>query len=739
MQLKGFQIRANHELMAAMAKAGCRDIVFKSPTGSGKTIVLTTFIQDYVRENPKTVFVWLTPGEGGLAEQSKAKMDVNCHGASTKLLDDVMTGGFAAGDAVFINWQKLNRDSNNALKDSERMNFFDRIAAAKADGLAFKIVIDESHHSFTATSKDIVDWFNPDKIVLASATPRNIPNAMLVEVPEEDVIAEGLIKKRINVNPGFPMQVKLPEGETPTAYLLDKAYAKYTELKTAFGTKGVGVHPLILVQLPNDSDALLGEIEAWFAAKGADIENKKFAVWLANRKDNVEGIAANDAQQVAVVIKQAVATGWDCPRAQILVKLRENTDETFEIQTIGRIRRMPEAKHYSDDLLDECYLYTFDGKFTAGLMGRDGGDDIKVATLFLKNEHKSFSLMTEQRTMIQETRDAASALEAIAKWFKQHYGATGNAAQNKAALEARGYSFNPKVVRSAFTGEVTTTKELQYASSNLNVIGVEEEANTHKHGRDFHHSIGEIGAAGALPYDDMRLILYRLFADDPTDPRKLLKLSTKAMYAFVINNEKKLKEDVITAMSTILGLTVSGNPISRKQFKFPLSWLCAYSEKEYDGTVSAKNVYAQYPCAAMTAATRSIGEMKFENWCETTAAVDWVYRNGDKGDEFFSVVYEDNSGHQRLFYPDYVVSVGGCVWVVEVKGGFNTSGQSENIDPYAEKKAAALKVYCEKYNLRGGFVCHKASNDKLYFFENGFSEDVEDPNWRPIYEVIKGE
>ena len=57
-----------------------------------------------------------------------------------------------------------------------------------------------------------------------------------------------------------------------------------------------------------------------------------------------------------------------CPRAKILVKLREGMSEQFEIQTIGRIRRMPEAKHYDDDLLDFCYVYTFDEKYKAGLL-----------------------------------------------------------------------------------------------------------------------------------------------------------------------------------------------------------------------------------------------------------------------------------------------------------------------------------------------------------------------------------
>ena len=51
----------------------------------------------------------------------------------------------------------------------------------------------------------------------------------------------------------------------------------------------------------------------------------------------------------------------------MLVKLRDNMDETFEIQTIGRIRCMDEAKHYEKDILDSCYLYTLDDKFTEGV------------------------------------------------------------------------------------------------------------------------------------------------------------------------------------------------------------------------------------------------------------------------------------------------------------------------------------------------------------------------------------
>ena len=52
-----------------------KEIVLKSCTGSGKTIILTHFIDRFIKENPKMCFVWFTPGKGNLEDQSKAKMD----------------------------------------------------------------------------------------------------------------------------------------------------------------------------------------------------------------------------------------------------------------------------------------------------------------------------------------------------------------------------------------------------------------------------------------------------------------------------------------------------------------------------------------------------------------------------------------------------------------------------------------------------------------------------------------
>ena len=72
--LANFQLKAIFDLMEAMEGLH-NEIVLKSCTGSGKTIILTHFIDEYIKSNSRTVFIWLTPGKGGLEEQSKNKMD----------------------------------------------------------------------------------------------------------------------------------------------------------------------------------------------------------------------------------------------------------------------------------------------------------------------------------------------------------------------------------------------------------------------------------------------------------------------------------------------------------------------------------------------------------------------------------------------------------------------------------------------------------------------------------------
>lgn len=728
MELKNFQLNAVKSLFDAMEKPA-RDIILKSPTGSGKTIILTYFMHQYIQSYPKTVFIWLTPGKGDLEEQSKAKMDKYIHASQTKLLSDVMTGGFEENDSCFINWEKLTKKGNNALKDSERTNFLEHIQHALNEGLRFIVIVDESHQNNTVKADAIIQYFHTDKIIRCSATPKGIKNAEIIEIPEEDVIAEGLIKKMLVINEDFPQTV---ETENQIDFLLERAYRKQRDLRSAFLSLNKNINPLIVVQIPNKSEVLQDEVERWFEQQGITYENRQLAVWLSDRHENLENIDANNAEPIAVIIKQAVATGWDCPRAHILVKLRDNMDETFEIQTIGRIRRMPEAKHYGSDLLDSCYLYTFDEKFTAGVKQSLGKNALDACTLFLKNEYKQVTLTSEQRTMVSNSRDPQKALLAVAKYFEKKYGTGGNKAENATRLQANGFVLSDDIIRHTISGETAT---LDFGQDEMNTIAVTEKLNTHKHGRDYHQKIGKIGFEIGMEYSYMNTIIRKLFDKNYNYSRKILALEPRSVYAFVLNNEDLLRHTVREAMAAELAQTqIDFKNVSKVEFHIPHSCMFTFDSTAKTQTVMEKNVYQNY---LSSAEPRSSSERKFEKFCEKADSVEWVYKNGDKGSEYLSIVYSDNSGKQKNFYPDYIVGVNGEIWIIETKGGFDRSGNSQDIDIFTPKKFEVLKDYLNRYGLKGGIVRYDGKSEELCICMDAYSDDINSDSWVVLSNILK--
>lgn len=727
--LANFQIKAIADLTAAMEQPN-RDIILKSCTGSGKTIILTSFMDEYFKSNHKIVFIWLTPGKGNLEEQSKEKMNRYIHGSQTKLLSDIMTSGFEENDACFINWEKLTKKGNNALKDSERTNFIEHIRNALDDGLNFKIIVDESHQNDTIKADDIIELFHSDKIIRCSATPKNYKNAIMIDIPEEDVIAEGLIKKLLIINENFEQHINVDDQIT---YLLDKAIDKQLELHSEYIKQKAEINPLIIVQIPNKSDALLNRVEEYFESKGITYENNLLAVWLSDKKQNLKDIEEPNAESIAVIIKQAVATGWDCPRAQILVKLRDNMSETFEIQTIGRIRRMPEAKHYKNDLLDSCYLYTLDEKFTESVKLSFGKGALDAYKVFLKPEYRSFTVISEYKTEIPYPRDAKLSLKVIYQHFEKKYHITNNTTKNKTLLETHGYSFSKDIIDFTKSGSVNTLSKENITG--LNNISVHESLNTHKHGKEYHHCVAEIGYQVNLDYNSMNTIMRKLFLDGLCYDFKILKIETRELYSFIINNKHLLVEDVRDAMADeSLQLTLSTPKITEKPIGFPLEMVFTYDGTSKSQTEFTKNVYKGY---LSSAETRSLPEKLFERYCENSKNVQWFYKNGDKGIEYLSIVYMDNFGKQKSFYPDYIIgTTDGKVWIIETKGGFTKSGDSEDIDKYTAKKFRELKNYTDKYNMLGGIVRQDKQSSELCICTETYSDNIKSDSWKLLSDVL---
>lgn len=142
------------------------------------------------------------------------------------------------------------------------------------------------------------------------------------------------------------------------------------------------------------------------------------------------------------------------------------------------------------------------------------------------------------------------------------------------------------------------------------------------------------------------------------------------------------------------------------------------------------NAYKEYTNEFITDKKRSHPERLFERYCEKKDFVEWIYKNGDTGQQYLSIVYTDAFLKQWLFYPDYIVHLkDGTDWIIETKGG-EASGHSKNIDMQMGNKFNAFKQYAEKYNLHWGFV--RDIDDELYINNTEFVDDMSDERWKPL-------
>ena len=703
-------------------------IVVKSPTGSGKTIILIGFVDEYLNKvNLNTAIIWFCPGKGDLEEQSRQKMCKVAPHRNTQNLFDALRNGFPAESTTFINWELVTKKGNIAIRDNERKNLYDRVAEAHRSGIDFIIIIDEEHSNNTAKAKDIIDHFSAKNIIRVSATAVQNKRYEYVEIDELDVIDEGLITKALYVNEGIEDNMEITDDYD---YLLDLADAKRKAIASRYQDilpEGKIIRPLVLIQFPNGQPETIRAVERKLESMGYTYDNGMVSIWMSeDKRDLPENLTENDATPVFLLMKQAISTGWDCPRAKILVKLREGMSEQFEIQTIGRIRRMPEAKHYDDDLLDFCYVYTFDEKYKAGLLATMD-KAYETRRLFLKPKCKTFTLEKEYRDLDFDGLGEREVLNRIYDALVNKYHLGTDKQQNRLILSGHGYVIEDEILGQALHGVFVRTDMVAEA---ISYYGTRKRVDTHKHGMQLLHSTDAIKTAIGLSTGKVKTILERLFRKGGNPKKKLLTLNTAEFYAFVINNEHQLRDEFRAITSGIMKQMELTLEPKKGTFHIPEQDFFRYDPGVKEEIEYLSNAYQEYTSGYATSLVRSTSEQLFEQYCEGRDDIDWVYKNGDSGQQYFSIVYLDGLQHQWLFYADYIVmKKDGTVWVIETKGG-ETKGKDKNIDIQIENKFNAFKAYAAKHGLRWGFVRDK--DNRLYINNTEFSIDMADESWKPL-------
>lgn len=733
-ELKKFQQNLVDKLLRFTApEYDVNEIVIKSPTGSGKTITLLEWMNTYIASTHDNVaFVWFTPGAGELEEQSQDKAK-NFSSIKEQSLSDALLQGFGKDTATFINYESIvGKNKNAMLTDSERENLEDKIEKAFESGRHFILVIDEAHRNDTKKARDIISRFKASKTVRVSATiedPKVPDKIEFYEVNEEEVIESGLITKSVVVNEGIEKFIDAnPDISREFELLFESAELKRKEIVKGYTENNItGINPLVLVQLPDKSESepeLVSRIEDYIQNRlHKTYEDGKLAIWLADQKRNYLNVQKLDNEVEYLIIKQAIATGWDAPRAKILIKIREKMGDTFTIQTIGRIRRMPEPLkgHYNVDILDNAYIYTFDNDFLNGVFAQKG-TGTPTPLLNRKDIAKDFHLISERTLDLYEGQNEKIIRENLFNGLITEWNLTEDIEDNKQKLINRGIQFGTSILNSYKQGRFDTIEH----SENLNDKERMVEADYRANRLDLLHAYHELDRVTHLKISQVEAVLRRFFMDDKrSNKQKILKLKANEWTAFILNNWKELREvfrKVDIRPTVNMGLV----QVVENDFYIPKTERYSYNPK-LEHVLTVTNVYEGYTNSVIKG---SEAERLFEEYIETKKdCVEFLYKNGDKGSQYFSLVYNTVS-YSHHFYPDYIVKLkNGDVFIIETKGGETVKGEDKNIDSFASLKYEALKEYLAKYNLKGAFVRDIAGSLR-YLNDGEWKDDM--LNWHPI-------
>lgn len=767
-------------------------ITLKSPTGSGKTFMTSSFVNEMTDQpdwDSDIAWIWITFSDD-LAMQSKEKFEAYFkQSMKNQLLTvaDFNQGKLNRNDVLFLNWQKLvatnakdrvlRRPEDIQLSKESGSYWEDVIEATHADGRKIIMIIDESHKNVTESAQKIViDVANPKIILNVSATPKKEPTvseiknhlAGWVEVERKDVIAEGLIKEKIQCQ--VKEDIEKLSGTDLDETLITIAMEKRRQLSHLFELLGKTVNPLVLIQLPNDDKTLLDAGEKskeqivldFLKEKG--IEEHKIALWFDGKKKNMEFISDNDCPVEYMLFKEAAGTGWDCPRAHILVMFREINSPTFKTQTIGRILRMPEPELKDDyknaPALRTGYLFTnYDRNQVTP--PENWGDKNKPAVFTAKPkegyaEYDFEGLLVSDylsRTDYGDFVSAGKFQKQLLTSFDDYFGFCENDSEEqlRKKLEAKDIELSPELNYSMLADEEFADYDNIYTQIKLSKNSAIHKMSRNDIEKTYNHycikillsqvedetKIGNAARSWSTLKTSVRAWFRKHFGEAGTeifvadmmrgDNSRFAGAIYKALKDFAPVREELLKDrrerNLSNYIFRILPEYSYTDDFEAVDFKKCLIQPC-YVKKEYKGRAN---------------------ETAFMHHLEMEKNVDWWYKNGDHGQNNFGFMYVDSeTGKDCMFYPDWIVRyTDGTIGIYDTKGGTSAVDAKDRAESlYKKLQALNHKLKKEGSEVIKGFeggIVVKPNQDGIWFINDSEEYNYDGANlgkgWRPFTRV----
>lgn len=695
---------------------GNDNIIFKAPTGAGKTIIMADFLLQLVekRNDHKTFsFIWAAPRK--LHLQSKEKLEefykenrvLECSN-----LEDLTDKKISENEILFLNWESINKKDNVFIRDNENdFNLTSIINNTVTEGREIILVIDESHHTATAeNTRGLIEIMNPKITIEVSATP-HLNSDNIVKVKFEDVVAEGMIKEKISLNPD--LKEDQLEGEGSDEFILKEALKKRDELLKKFQELGKEhINPLLLIQLPDSNSAdftsKTDEIENLLARKfKITTDNGKLAVYLSEDKRNLENISKNDNEVDVLLFKQAIALGWDCPRAYILVLFREWHSEKFSIQTVGRIMRMPEIMRYNIEELDKGYVYTNIANNNIKIEEELARDYFTIYTSRRNESYKNIDLVSYHILRQRETtRLDPSFINSFlnhAKEFKLAKKLDTKVSKITDHIPLDGIIHVENV--GTANEPVEVYKDISLAKNALEL----ENA--------FKYFIQQVLHEGEM-FPEQRSVgrvctsIYNFFSEElKMDFRDVQR---EIMTIVLSNGNTQPIKDVINL--SLKEYKVKHPKAKNKSLQNDELWnvpvKIEYNANNQERKPKLKKVLMNPYYESTTKSKTWETEKSFIEFLDNSKKVEWWFKNGDRDTTYFAVPYTDDAKEDQSFYVDFIVKfIDGRIGLFDTKSGWTAKeagNKSDGLQKYISEQNK------NKKNYFGGIIIPKSGSFFTY-------------------------
>lgn len=752
-------------------------LVFEATTGAGKTVMACQMLAGLMDElhdrgdsrYQEVAFIWFAPRKLHIQSYEKLKGAFE----ETRTLRPIMfdeldqNEGIRPGEILFVNWESVNKENNVMVREGDcSLSLYEITDRTKEEfGLPIVAIIDEEHMFWSKTadkSAAVLDRINPSVEIRISATPKTANPKEKVTVYRQEVIAAEMIKKEVVLNP--EIELNFSDELELNANLIKAALDKRNQIAEAYKAAGSNVNPLLLIQLPNDTKesmttedaAIVDQVKKYLEVMcGITTDNHRLAVWLAGEKENLADLEKPDNLTEVLLFKEAIALGWDCPRAVVLLIFRKLQSDQFTIQTVGRIMRMPEQKHYQKEILNSGYVFTDIAKDKIQIVTADAGyilnntitahrrEDLKNVNLPSSyterpNVERNYLGPDFRKVLHEEARRFWDFVEGNLLFSLEELAKLDSDDESSTLLDSDDLQINEnrkKVANSLrldvknINIEIPQDVHFQNEEQVLEVDTVKYARKATEIDRVFMAYIATKGhqfeSKGRT--DKIASYLLEILADFfgiyETEAKKVV------LYHL---NRPKFDRIIDSALERYARIRAKARKESAAKRVFKKYGWEVPEERTYDNETShieETGNHALLPFVQLNQASNP--EKDFVAYLEQNSQyIDWWYKNGDKGKQHYAIEYTTGDEQAKsLFYVDFVIRMkNGHIYLFDTK--------SIGSDVFASDKHNALLQYIkenttEEQPLYGGVIIRK---DENWLFSPLPIENTTDTlNWNCFY------